>query len=293
MPMWRGLSGQPGRSKEFVDRLVAVFAEVHRVLKGDGTLWVNIGDSYANDSKWGGATGGKHATGVHGSKGNGRERKFTGLKSKDLIGIPWMLAFALRDAGWYLRQEMIWAKPNPMPEPAKDRCVRAHEQIFLLTKQPRYYFDYEAIQEPVAASQVGRQRADVVGGNKATAVKHSPGAVYVTGKGRDRSIKSNRNGITGSLDAFDAEKRNKRSVWTVNVQGFSEAHFATFPPKLVEPMILAGSREGDTVMDPFSGAGTTLMVALQHRRKALGIELNPEYVAITERRLAETQVRLI
>jgi DNA modification methylase len=183
-----------------------------------------------------------------------------GLKEKDLIGIPWMLAFALRADGWYLRQDIIWHKPNPMPESVRDRCTKAHEYIFLLSKSERYFYDSEASREP--AVQVGRVRNDKIGGNKGDEVHHSPGGQF-----------------TGS------DTRNRRSVWTVATRPYKGAHFATFPPSLIEPCILAGSRKGDIVLDPFMGSGTTAYVSKIHSREYLGCELNSDYKKLQEERL--------
>jgi DNA modification methylase len=255
-----GQIGLEATPEAFVARLAEVFHEVRRVLRDDGVLWLNLGDSYANDSKWGGATSGKHAEALHGNSGIGRGKKQTGLKSKDLIGIPWMVAFALRADGWYLRNDVIWSKPNPMPESVTDRCTKAHEYIFMLTKSERYYFDAEAIKEPAAEPE--RQRNDRIGGANGHTVRHSQG------------------GMIGA-----SETRNKRSVWTVPTAPYPEAHFATFPPALIEPMILAGCPVGGTVLDPFSGSGTTCLVADRQGRNGIGIELNPDYVAMSERRI--------
>lgn len=258
-----GIDGQIGREQspeEYVQQLVEVFREVKRVLRDDGTLWVNLGDSYANDSKWGGSTGGKHASALHGHGSVGRGRRSTGLPAKSLIGIPWRVAFALQDDGWTLRQDIIWSKPNPMPESVRDRCVKAHEYIFLLSKGPKYFFDYQAIRED--------------------AVRGSAGSKFNTGK-----TLIHQGGRVSNSDRVEDGRRNKRSVWTVAPFRFAEAHFATFPPALIEPCILAGSRPGDMVLDPFNGAGTTGLVAAKHGRHYWGCELNPEYVQITRRRL--------
>lgn len=231
-----GVDGQIGLEPtpdEFVAALVAVFREVRRVLRNDGTLWLNIGDSFAMDSKWGGSTSGKHARGLHGGADGRKLRRLTGIPDKNLIGIPWMLAFALRADGWLLRQDIIWHKPNAMPSPAKDRCTQSHEHIFLLAKSGRYYFDSEAIKEPAA----------------------------------------------------DGSGRNRRDVWSVNTRGMKGAHFATFPPDLIEPCILAGCPVGGTVLDPFGGSGTTAGVALAHGRKAILCEINPEYADLVPARI--------
>lgn len=261
-----GVSGQIGAEKsiaEYVGELTAVFAEVRRVLRQDGTLWLNLGDTYANDSKWGGKTGGKHAKALHGASAVGRRRVETGLKPKDLIGIPWRVAFALQADGWYLRQEIIWSKPNAMPEPVRDRLVKSHEHIFLFAKSERYYFDYEAIQEPATCER-----------------KRGSGPMVKPGTGR--------NDVTQLGDYRRGEStgvRRKRDVWEVNTKGIKDAHFAAYPPELITPCILAGCPEGGTVLDPFGGAGTTALVAEGLRRDSILIELNPEYASLAERRM--------
>jgi DNA modification methylase len=286
-----GVDGQMGLEptpSEYVSSMVEVFREVRRVLRDDGTLWLNLGDSYANDAKWGGSTGGKHAKGNHGNTGIGRGKKTTGLKSKDLIGIPWRMAFALQADSWYLRQDIIWSKPNPMPESVTDRCTKTHEYMFLLSKSERYYYDAEAIAEPVAASSIARFAQDI-GSQR--------GSDRVPGKtnGPMKAV-GRRNVKPGAIMAADpvkgestfgfGELRNKRSVWTVATQPFKEAHFATFPPALIEPCILAGSPAGGVVLDPFGGAGTTGLVADRHGRNAILIELNPAYVEIARKRIS-------
>jgi DNA modification methylase len=257
-----GVSGQIGLEESpeaYITRLVEVFREVRRVLRDDGTLWINIGDSYANDGKWGGSSGGKHVTALHGNTGIGRYRKNTGLKPKDLIGIPWMLAFALRDDGWYLRSEIIWHKPNPMPESVKDRPTKAHEQVFLFSKSERYFYDAAAVAE------------------KSTGVSGGPFSL-ATAKAQINhgAMKLERPADTGT--------RNRRSVWTITPKPYREAHFATFPVELPEICIKAGSPEGGIVLDPFSGAGTTGIAAAKNGRSYVGIELNPEYAEMSQRR---------
>jgi len=256
----------------YVERLVEAFREVRRVLRKDGTLWLNLGDSYANDTKWGGSTGGKHAAALHGSTGIGRGKKQTGLKSKDLIGIPWMVAFALRADGWYLRSDIIWHKPNPMPESVTDRPTKAHEYIFLLSKSANYYYDADAIKEK--AEWQRENNPDWQDQRSATNEKKGAG---------------NRNGKSGGFTNWDTSQgRNKRSVWTVNTRSYSGAHFATFPPKLIEPCILAGCPQGGVVLDPFAGSGTTGKVALELGRRAVLVELNPEYIALCNERTQTT-----
>ena len=260
-----GVEGQIGLEKtpdEFIARLVAVFSEVRRVLKPDGTLWVNIGDSYANDGKWGGSSGGKHVNALHGESGIGRRRRETGLKPKDLIGIPWMLAFALRSEGWWLRQDIIWHKPNPMPESVQDRCTKAHEYVFLFSKSQRYHFDGPAIAEVGSLLKSGNTQHKYVNGQHLHRTKS--GFLEMRGK--------------------VYESVNRRSVWTLVSMPTPEAHFATFPIELPELCIKASTGPDDTVLDPFAGAGTTWLACLKHGREFVGIELNEEYIRIAEER---------
>ena len=268
-----GVDGQLGLEStpaEYVANLVEVFREVRRVLRDDGTLWLNLGDSY-NGSKM-------NRSGQHGYKDgrSNRDKRFSvggvkGLKPKDLVGIPWMVAFALRADGWYLRQDIIWHKPNCMPESVKDRCTKAHEYIFLLSKNQKYYYDYEAVKEPLSITTVNDLKSRKTLNNKGT---HGDTRKDL-GRNRDEYVPKD-------------GKRNKRTVWTVATKPFSEAHFATFPEKLIEPCILAGCPEGGTVLDPFIGAGTTAVVAWKNNRNYLGFELNPKYVLIATKRLAGT-----
>lgn len=263
-----GEDGQYGSEEsleKYADRLVLLFRELRRVLADDGTLWLNLGDSYANDTKWGGRTGGKHATGLHGGSGIGRGRTKTGLPSKSLMGIPWRVALALQADGWILRSDIIWAKPNPMPESVVDRPTKAHEYLFLFAKQPHYHYDAEAIRE----KDKGRDHArTVLGGQPSldpSGGRMAPHTGLRTPAGRD------------GLGA------NKRTVWTVATSAFPEAHFAVYPPELIRPCILAGSRPGDVVLDPFSGSGTTGEVALFEGRRYVGIDLNREYLDLSLR----------
>jgi len=241
----------------FVESLVKVFREVKRVLADDGTLWLNLGDSYAMSGLPGGNPD------KHGGELRSRAKKRSvpsGLKPKDLIGIPWRVAFALQQDGWYLRQDIIWSKPNPMPESVTDRCTKAHEYIFLLSRKAKYYYDHEAIKINVKQDWGTRDRRNGKYHNEGTGLTpHS--------------------GLEASYD-----KANKRSVWEVTTKPFSGAHFATFPPDLIKPCILAGCPAGGTVLDPFGGSGTTGMVALELGRSAELIELNPDYVDIIEGR---------
>ncbi|HBP5423554.1 DNA-methyltransferase [Pseudomonas aeruginosa] len=270
-----GVDGQIGLEQtpaEFVSRLVEVFREVRRVLRDDGTLWLNIGDSYAST-----APGTRNAPQPKGSKENPEQwgnfrpdlREY-GIKPKDMIGIPWRVAFALQADGWYLRQDIIWHKPNPMPESVRDRCTKAHEYIFLLSKSPRYYFDSEAIKEPAVSEKPA--------GNK----RHKYADAYAASDSEEHRTKA---GLT-ALAGVEWTKRNLRSVWTVGSKPFKGAHFATFPPDLIRPCVLAGAPRGGLVLDPFGGAGTTALVAMQEGRRSVLLELNPEYASIARHRLA-------
>ena len=273
-----GVEGQIGLEKtpeEYTEKMVAVFRDVRRVLCDDGTLWINLGDSYANDSKWGGQTSGKHVEYLH-RQNLTRGKKTTGLKAKDLIGIPWRVAFALQADGWYLRSDIIWSKPNPMPESVTDRPTKAHEYVFLMSKSAKYYCDMDSIRDPQSSGYPSSfekrgeswhsHDADMQKGN----AKHN-----MRDHGKDRSHVSHPLG------------RNRRTVWEIATQPYPEAHFATFPEKLVEPCVLAGSRERDLVLDPFMGSGTTALVALKAQRKFVGIELNPEYAELAKKRIAQ------
>ena len=259
--------------EEYVQKMVEVFREVKRVLRDDGTLWLNIGDSYAGSGK-GGQSAEKRSKGWQPEYGN--KGAAYGLKPKDLIGIPWMLAFALRADGWYLRQDIIWHKPNPMPEPVKDRCTKAHEYIFLLSKSKKYYYDHEAVKEPLKSS-IAYAGANKDGGYDGKDLKNYEEGWE--GSQKPSGIKAR------TLKSMVSGKRNKRSVWIVNTKPFKGAHFAVFPPKLIEPCILAGCPVGGTVLDPFGGSGTTAGVALLHNRKAILCELNEEYVNMIPKRI--------
>ena len=266
-----GVDGQLGLEKtpeQYVANMVEVFRHVRDVLSDDGTLWLNIGDSYASTSTYNAPRTSKGESGRVEAPRQPNVGIPPGCKAKDLIGIPWMLAFALRADGWYLRQDIIWHKPNPMPESVRDRCTKAHEYVFLMSKSERYFFDNKAMQEPA-----------IYAPGKTTEVERPKG--YYGGKWKDPSDGSRND---GSFKAI-RETRYRRSVWTVATRPYKGAHFATFPPALIEPCILAGSRPGDVVLDPFNGSGTTGQVALQHGREYLGIELNPEYVKLTRKRL--------
>ena len=279
--------------EEYIAKLVNIFREVRRVLKDDGVLWVNIGDSYAGSQKGIGADG-KVYGGEKQRTNNGSisimERPLKaseiGLKSKDLIGIPWMLAFALRADGWYLRQDIIWNKPNPMPESVKDRCTKAHEYIFLLSKSQKYFFDAEAISEPITDSSAIRLLQNIAEqeGSSRVPGKTNGNMKAVVRKDFDSSMGGGGTTFVGHSGYRKADgtlivkpTRNRRSVWTVTTKPYKGAHFATFPPELIEPCILAGSKPGDTILDPFGGSGTTAGVAIKHGRKTILCELNSDY----------------
>ena len=269
-----GLEATPD---EYVANMVTVFRAVRRVLRDDGTLWLNLGDSYAA----GGTGGASDKSRLNGGRGVGPNEKIKqgvaiqraappGLKPKDLVGIPWRVAFALQADGWYLRQDIIWHKPNPMPESVTDRCTKAHEYIFLLTKSARYYYDNEACAEPVTENMAWRASKGYTRG----------------GNGKLDASRGDHDTLRGeSSKAIVGGTRNKRSVWTVTTKPFKGAHFATFPPDLIEPCILAGSAPDTLVLDPFSGAGTTGVVAVQHGRRYIGIELNPDYLEMSRKRI--------
>jgi site-specific DNA-methyltransferase (adenine-specific) len=263
-----GQIGLEATPEAYVARMVEVFREVRRVLRGDGTLWMNLGDSYAQSEV-------RHRNGSAGTLAGPADsdwnvataqtgRKMShGLKNKDLVGIPWRVAFALQADGWWLRQDIIWHKPNPMPESVRDRCTKAHEYVFMLTKSQRYFYDSEAVSE---------------------SAKHqdAKGIPYATRRVLDGTATS----IGRQERTYDAKPtRNRRSVWTVTTKPYSGAHFAVMPAALVEPCIKAGCPEGGTVLDPFAGSGTTLAVAAELGRNGIGCELNPEYIAMAEERI--------
>jgi DNA modification methylase len=309
-----GTVGQLGLERtpeEYVARLVEVFREVRRVLRKDGTLWLNLGDSY-----WGGKGQSGHANPEYQAArveagesfsqvaahvgGQGKTRPSDGthpvIKPKDLVGIPWRVAFALQADGWYLRQDIIWHKRNPMPESVRDRCTKSHEYIFLLAKSQKYYYDAEAIAEPVAESSIARlsqpNLENQAGSNRVPGKTNGPmkavakraGPEFYTGA----AYTSPQSDPRGSAKNFgDFTTRNRRSVWTITTRPFKEAHFATFPPDLIEPMIKAGCPVGGVVLDPFFGAGTTGLVAKELGRDFIGIELNPDYCRMAEKRIAK------
>lgn len=255
----------------YVDELVTVFREVRRVLTDDGTLWLNLGDTYANTNR------GHNSNGFGSLNGSNAKNKAMhapnrnkplpeNLKQKDLVGIPWRVAFALRADGWYLRQDIIWSKPNPMPESVTDRCTKAHEYVFLLSKSPKYFFDNEAIREPAVSVDDRR---------------NGQGRQTYDGK------RAEHDGLVQQSFVTVSDTRNKRSVWSVTTKPFAGAHFAVMPEALAEPCVLAGSAPGDTVLDPFSGAATVGVVATRNQRHYIGCELNPEYVSLAEKRLVK------
>jgi DNA modification methylase len=272
-----GHDGQIGLEEtpeQYIEAMVEVFRCVKNILAEDGVLWLNIGDSYAGSGKGRNPDGTVHLSALLAKQGSNTgaimgnvfsNKVPDGCKPKDLIGIPWMLAFALRADGWYLRQDIIWHKPNPMPESVQDRCTKAHEYIFLLSKSQKYFYDNDAIKEP---------------------------AIYA-GDDRGSRNDSRRGTEANSMSGKTGEFRNKRSVWTVNTKPYSGAHFAVFPEELIEPCILAGSRIGDVVLDPFMGSGTTAQVAQQLGRKYFGCELNHDYKALQDQRVAQTSLEFI
>ncbi|MCA8017763.1 DNA-methyltransferase [Burkholderia metallica] len=314
--------GQEPTLREFIDTLVGVFDLARELLADDGTLWLNMGDAYAGS--WGSQGRQGHgemtsrsvvaarqiAAAARRESGTG-SRERTGLKPKDLMGQPWRLAFALQDAGWYLRQDIVWEKLNPMPESVRDRCTKAHEYMFLLSKNERYYFDQEAILEPVSPNtharlsqnvqaQIGSERAN--GGAKSNGNMKAVGRGVGWGHGTDADERSrgrvkrklaDEGAGTKNNASFDEAMaimptmRNRRSVWHIPTQSYSGAHFATFPEALVEPCVLAGSRPGDVVFDPFFGSGTTGQVAQRLGRRFLGCELNPDYEQLQRDRLRQ------
>jgi len=267
-----GVDGQLGLEKtpeEYVEKMVTLFREIRRVLRKDGTLWLNLGDSY-NAGRNGGHSGGQKQASLDRHKGIDKSgANVDGLKPKDLVGIPWRVAFALQADGWYLRQDIIWHKPNPMPESVTDRCTKSHEYIFLLSKSAKYFYDADAIKEKAVGERWG--------GNKPMNVNNS----------KDRE--NIHNGLTRERN-MEFETRNKRSVWTINTQTYKEAHFAVFPPKIPELCIKAGSKEGDVILDPFFGSGTTGWVAQRLGRQWIGIELNEDYIELASKRFKQTDM---
>ena len=274
--------GHPGQigleqtPEHYITAMVDVFRCVRDMLADDGTLWLNIGDSYAANRAYQvpSTKGGPKHSDSQSAGGKGSTVP-DGMKPKDLIGIPWMLAFALRADGWYLRQDIIWHKPNPMPESVRDRCTKAHEYIFLLSKSERYFYDYEASMEPAAG-----------GTSKGNGQRLAEQAIARTGGVISGGT------AKSTLGTSAEETRNRRSVWTVATRPYKGAHFATFPPALIEPCILAGSRPGDIVLDPFMGSGTTAQVAQARGRQWIGCELNPEYAPLQQARTAQAALAI-
>lgn len=270
-----GVEGQLGMEKtpeEYIEKVVAIFSEVHRVLRDDGTLWLNLGDSYYNYRPGSGAMPKQTIANNKQDlpdKCNRRNNKIEGLKGKDLVGIPWRVAFALQSDGWYLRSDIIWSKPNPMPESVTDRPTKSHEYIFLLSKSVKYSYDADAIKEPTVTFDSNIRDRD------STRLNNTPGRTKM-----------------GGLKMNNYETRNKRTVWDVPTKPFKEAHFATFPEKLIEPCILAGCPVGGMVLDPFNGSGTTGIVSVKNQRKYIGIDLNPEYIELSAKRLEKAQQQI-
>lgn len=255
------MDGQLGLERtpeEYVAKMTEVFREARRVLKDEGTLWLNIGDTYCNSN----------------SQSDGSKRK-----DKDMIGIPWMLAMSLRDDGWYLRQDIIWAKPNPLPESVCDRCTKSHEYIFLMSKSPKYHFDYEAIEE-IATGYDGRKDTMLKGSRK-----YDNAMIFAGQKPQSMAARGHERWKFKEMDGETQPVRRRRDVWEIPTKSYSGAHFATFPEKLVEPCILAGCPRGGVVLDMFNGAATTGVVALREGRKYVGIELNSEYVELSKQRI--------
>jgi DNA modification methylase len=281
-----GVEGQLGLEptpEEYVTNMVQVFREVRRALRKDGTLWLNLGDSYAQ-----GTGNGRSFRRDKAEVTPLRSKVASGMKPKDLCGIPWMVAFALRADGWWLRSDIVWSKENPMPESVTDRPTRAHEYVFLMAKSRNYYYDLDAIREPLAPSSIARLGQDV---------EHQEGSARANGgrktNGNMKAVcfgGNKRNGghtYSGNPWENNGKGANKRTVWEIPTTPYPEAHFAVYPEKLVEPCVLAGCPEGGTVLDPFCGSGTTLAVAQRLGRNSIGIELNPEYIKLAEKRLAK------
>ena len=281
-----GIKGQLGLEQtpeEYVTKIVAVFREIKRVLRKDGTVWLNLGDSYAHPNTGGnGATGGRGKSTLQSSMppiNTTPTKKYMpkSLKPKDLIGIPWRVAFTLQEDGWWLRSEIIWEKPNCLPESVTDRPTKSHEYIFLLTKNKKYYYNHEAIKEPC------------VNGDH-TSPRGSKGVRGNLNAGLRKQDAVGKRQYTGFNDRYEPlEKRNKRSVWTISTQPYKAAHFATFPEKLIEPCILAGCAENGTVLDPFGGSGTVSRVCEKLGRNSIYIDLNPEYLEMAKNRIREVE----
>lgn len=310
IPEWEGCLGLEPTIEMFIGHIVLIFREVRRVLRKDGTLWMNFGDSYAGGGRGDGSKGNKQKTNL-GSLGFKPQTPPDGLKSKDLMGIPWRAAFALQADGWFLRLDIIWHKLNPMPESVTDRPAKAHEYIFLLSRSRRYHFDAEAIKEPISASSEARLSQDLEsqsGSDRANGGRKTNGPMKaVIGKGNSKTFRgggayTNNRSFSNSAQVEressgnrpnETGLRNKRSVWSVATAQYKEAHFATFPPELIRPCILAGCPVGGVTLDPFHGSGTTGQVALEENRDFIGIDLNPDYIEIQKRRISNVQVKMI
>lgn len=289
-----GATGQIGLEETpilFVQKLVEVFREVHRVLKDDGTLWLNLGDSYAGSGKGQTRDGSQDPKRgkLDGMKLKNSSKGFDGIKPKDLIGIPWRVAFALQDEGWYLRQDIIWAKPNPMPESVTDRCTKAHEYIFMLSKSKKYYYDADSIKEPAKTHE---NRAHGIARDRILDYQSKQAKLDKQRGHSRRHAGFNERWDAMTKDQQGAGMRNKRDVWTVATRPYTGAHFATFPEALIEPMILASTPPSGIVLDPFMGAGTTAVVAKKLGRQYLGVELNSDYIKIAEDRIEKTSIPL-
>ena len=266
-----GQLGQESTPEEYVEKLVEILGEVHRVLKDEGTLWLNLGDSYVGTGAKGTHKDPKNPKGRNGQQDKANNNKVAGLKPKDMVGIPWRVAFALQEYGWWLRSDIIWHKPNPMPIPVNDRPTSCHEHIFLLSKSQKYYYDKDAILEPLAdPNKKDGPNCSGFGGNK-----HA--------KNKDKTLNTAYSGLL--YDATKLKGKNKRDVWTVSTSSYKEAHFAVYPPKLIEPCILAGCPDDGIVLDPFSGSGTTGVVAMNNGKNYIGIELNPEFAQLSHDRI--------
>ena len=291
-----GVTGQIGLEEspeQYIAKLVELFRDVRRVLKRNGTCWVNLGDSYCGTGDKGEWKDPKNPNGRNG-QGVSRNKIVDGCKRKDLIGIPWMFAFAMRADGWYLRQDIIWSKPNPMPESVTDRCVKSHEYIFLFSKTQKYYFDYEAIQEEALTQndpRIGKREEyngkrdgkDGEGQRAFVSLKTKPRTKNAQYDGQKTNTIHQRREDGETYECYVV--RNKRDVWTVNTKPNPEAHFATYPEELITPCVLAGCPEGGIVLDPFMGSGTTGIVARKLDRNYIGVELNPEYQRMAKRRI--------
>lgn len=316
-----GLEATPNN---YVENMVKIFREVRRILRNDGTLWLNLGDSYASfrDGKATPDTSRGENNGTLVPKGHAKNRMAstfcgTNIKHKDLVGIPWRVAFALQSDGWYLRQDIIWHKPNPMPESVTDRCTKSHEYIFLLSKQSKYYYDAEAIKVPIKDASAARLIQNVINQKgssrvpgktngtmkavcKNSANKNCQGLTARNGKDWNPLYAGGGSKVDGHSGYFDRDGNplcgvmaNKKSVWTVTTKPYKDAHFATYPPELIAPCILAGCPVGGTVLDPFGGSGTTGAVALENGRNAILCELNPEYIKLINKRIAGVQPLLL